>query len=229
MHLNGKTQCCGWTQNAIRKWTNATSTWPGMSSNTHWSKLVDVNQLWSGNRVVVLVLELKSPGETQTCLTQHVLKCLHNCCTTAGWCSAGPALASSWHMATDKPSSACSACHCCCSGQFCPFVSSEWNTDRVYRGCSPLHAFLTSIILLVSWTASWQIFSPVSSKEKESEVRNTWSFEKINGRRVGPCSRVKHYRGEILPKTAGDVLWDTLQHTTERSPLCKPCVYYGTE
>lgn len=205
-----------------------------MSSNTHWSELVDVNQPWSGNRVVVLVLELKSPGKTQTSLTQHVLKCLHNCCTMAVWCSAGPALASSWHMTTDKPSSTRSACHCCCSVSSCSsfsaaFVSSEWNT--VSRDCSPLHAFLTSVILLVSWTASWQIFSLISSKEKEkeSDVRNTWSFEKINSRRVGPCSTVKHYGGEILPKTAGDVLWDTSQHTTERSPLCKPCVYYGTE
>ena len=77
------------------------STWAGMGSNKldlHQSELADVSQLWSGKWVAALVLELKNTGGKQGFLTQHMLKCLHNCHATAGWCLAGPVLASSWRV-----------------------------------------------------------------------------------------------------------------------------------
>lgn len=52
------------------------STWADVGSNMldlHRSKLVDVNQLWSGNWVAALALELKNTGEKQGFLTQHML------------------------------------------------------------------------------------------------------------------------------------------------------------
>lgn len=102
-------QCCGWIQNyywasldpKAVKLTNATSTWADVGSNMldlHRSKLVDVNQRWSGNWVAALVLELKNTGEKQGFLMQHMLKHLCNCHSTAGWCSTGPVLASSWRV-----------------------------------------------------------------------------------------------------------------------------------
>lgn len=61
------------------------------------------------------------------------------------------------------------------------------------------------------------------------DIRNACSLEKINGRRVGPSKGVQYEGGEILHKTAGDVLRDTLLQTIGRSSPCKPCVYYTTE
>lgn len=72
-------------------------------------------------------------------------------------------------------------------------------------------------------------FSVQYPPSKDSEIRNSWSFERMDGRRVGPIKRVKYEGEEILPKTAGNILQDTLKQITERSPLCKPCVYYGTK
>lgn len=37
-------------------------------------------------------------------------------------------------------------------------------------------------------------------------IRNACSLQKTNGRRVGPRNRVQYEGGEILHKTAGDVL-----------------------